>query len=281
MIYSFVFLGERNRKEVLKQMASNLTLPFSSYQILFLTNKEPKSQNLFEEYNKINFKTIVFNESATNEEMFETLVHSNQTLGTIVLIKQSAVNINFKDLNGFITRNQNGAKLVVSKQVKNQSFLEKIFNPVKRFFARVFLGLKLFPGEADIVLLDNVLVSTLSEISGKSALLTKVNGWAGVEAKTAPILEQPKQKKKLNFSLFRFPMIWCMLLLGMVVGNVLFSVLNVNIPFLAYFAYALVEFTFFVLAIYSTTKCLFKQELGKIDYASQADVIKIIDNYEE
>lgn len=281
MIYSFVFLGERNRKEVLKQIASNLTLPFSSYQVLFLTNKEPKNEKLFEEYSKINFKTIVFNETATEEEMVEALVHSNQTLGSVVLIKSSAVNINFRDLNAFINKNQNGAKLVVSKQVKNETFLSKIFNPIKKFFARLFLGLKLFPGEANIVLLDNVLVSTLSEINGKSALLTKVNGWAGVEAKTAPIQEQPKQTKKFNFSTLKFATIWALLLLAMIVGNVLFAVLSVKISFLAYFAYALVEFALLILTLYSTAKSLFKANFGKIDYTAQASVIKIIDNYEE
>ena len=281
MVYSFVFLGERNRKQILKEMASNIALPSSSYQILFLTNKEQKNENLFKDFNKINFKTIVYKNSANNEEMFESLVHSNLTLGTVVLIKESAVNLNFKDLNNFVERHKNGAKIVVAKQVKNQTFFAKISNPIKKFFAKIFMGLKLFPGEANVVLLDNVLVSTLSEINGKSALLTKVNGWIGVEAKTAPISQQPKQKKNLNISLLKFPLIWTALFLGMIVGNVLFAVLNVSIPFLAYFAYALVEFAFLVLTAYSAAKVYFKLELGKIDHTSPADVVKIIDNYEE
>lgn len=262
-------------------MTSSLSLPSSSYQVLFLTNKEPKNENLFESFEKTNFKTIVFKELATSEQMFETLIHSNETLGTVILVKESAVNINYKDFNKFIEKHQSGSKVVVSKQSKNKNWLTKVGSAIRNFFSRIFLGLKLFPGEADALLLDNVLVSTLSEIEGKSALLTKVNGWSGVEAKTAPFNEQTKQKQKFSFGYFKFPIIWSFLLVCMIIGNILFAVLNVNLPFLAYFAYGTVEVGLLALIFYSLSKSIFNFKYGNVAYVSKTDIVKIIDNYEE
>ena len=89
MVYSFVFLGERNRRKVLEDLTSRIGLSSPSYQVVFLTNKNVEKENLSNEFRHTNFKTIVYKESSTPEQMFENLVHS-ENLGTVVLFKESA-----------------------------------------------------------------------------------------------------------------------------------------------------------------------------------------------
>ena len=40
MVYSFVFLGERNREKILGELSKKISLSTSSYQVIFLTNKK-------------------------------------------------------------------------------------------------------------------------------------------------------------------------------------------------------------------------------------------------
>ena len=281
MEYSFVFLGERNRKKILEEMSSKLSLPTTSFQVVFLTNKKPSAESLSKTFSIINFKTIVFKETATSEQMFETLVH-RENLGTVVLFKETATNINFADVNKMVEKNLKGAKVVVSKQIKNENWFSKTLSAIKTFFTKLFLGLKLYPGEGDIILLDTILTATLSEMDGRSALLTKVNGWAGVEPKTVSIAEQTKEKKQ-SFSLtyFKAPLAWSGLLLLLIVGNILFSVLNVNLPFLALFAYIVVEVAVFGLLIYSLSRSMFNLKYGKVSYVLQSEIVEIIDYLED
>ena len=280
MLYSFVFLGERNRRKVLEDLTSRIGLPSPSYQVVFLTNKNVEKENLSNEFRHTNFKTIVYKESSTPEQMFETLVHS-ENLGTVVLFKESAKNINFSDVDRMIEKNSRGAKVVVSRQNKSENWLIKSWETIKSFFTKIFFGLKLYPGEADIILLDSILVSTLSEMTGKSALLSKVNGWAGVEPKTVTIPLQEKTKQKKSKRCFLFPSVWAGIFVAMLVGLILFVTLNVNLTFLGWFSYVVGMVAFFGISVYTFSRALFNYHFGEISFTTQAEAIQIIDNFDE
>lgn len=280
MVYSFVFLGERNRRKILEELTSKVGLPSPSYQVVFLTNKNVEKENLSNEFRHTNFKTIVFKESSTPEQMFESLVHS-ENLGTVVLFKESAKNINFSDVDRMIEKNSRGAKVVVSRQNKSENWLTKSWETIKSFFTKIFFGLKLYPGEADIILLDSILVSTLSEMTGKSALLSKVNGWAGVEPKTVTIPLQEKTKQKKSKRCFLFPSVWAGLFIAMLVGLILFVTLNVNLTFLGWFSYIVGMVAFFGISVYTFSRALFNYHFGEISFTTQAEVVQIIDNFDE
>lgn len=280
MLYSFVFLGERNRRKVLEDLTSRIGLPSPSYQVVFLTSKNVEKENLSNEFRHTNFKTIVYKESSTPEQMFESLVHS-ENLGTVVLFKESAKNINFSDVDRMIEKNSRGAKVVVSRQNKSENWLTKSWETIKSFFTKIFFGLKLYPGEADIILLDSILVSTLSEMTGKSALLSKVNGWAGVEPKTVTIPLQEKAKQKKSKRCFLFPSVWAGLFIAMLVGLILFVTLNVNLTFLGWFSYVVGMVAFFGISVYTFSRALFNYHFGEISFTTQAEAIQIIDNFDE
>lgn len=280
MVYSFVFLGERNRRKVLEDLTSRIGLPSPSYQVVFLTNKNVEKENLSNEFRHTNFKTIVYKESSTPEQMFESLVHS-ENLGTVVLFKESAKNINFSDVDRMIEKNSRGAKVVVSRQNKSENWLTKSWETIKSFFTKIFFGLKLYPGEADIILLDSILVSTLSEMTGKSALLSKVNGWAGVEPKTVTIPLQEKTKQKKSKRCFLFPSVWAGIFVAMLVGLILFVTLNVNLTFLGWFSYIVGMVAFFGISVYTFSRALFNYHFGEISFTTQAEAVQIIDNFDE
>lgn len=280
MLYSFVFLGERNRRKVLEDLTSRIGLPSPSYQVVFLTNKNVEKENLSNEFRHTNFKTIVYKESSTPEQMFESLVHS-ENLGTVVLFKESAKNINFSDVDRMIEKNSRGAKVVVSRQNKSENWLTKSWETIKSFFTKIFFGLKLYPGEADIILLDSILVSTLSEMTGKSALLSKVNGWAGVEPKTVTIPLQEKAKQKKSKRCFLFPSVWAGIFVAMLVGLILFVTLNVNLTFLGWFSYVVGMVAFFGISVYTFSRALFNYHFGEISFTTQAEAVQIIDNFDE
>lgn len=280
MLYSFVFLGERNRRKVLEDLTSRIGLPSPSYQVVFLTNKNVEKENLSNEFRHTNFKTIVYKESSTPEQMFESLVHS-ENLGTVVLFKESAKNINFSDVDRMIEKNSRGAKVVVSRQNKSENWLTKSWETIKSFFTKIFFGLKLYPGEADIILLDSILVSTLSEMTGKSALLSKVNGWAGVEPKTVTIPLQEKTKQKKSKRCFLFPSVWAGIFVAMLVGLILFVTLNVNLTFLGWFSYIVGMVAFFGISVYTFSRALFNYHFGEISFTTQAEAVQIIDNFDE
>ena len=280
MLYSFVFLGERNRRKVLEDLTSRIGLPSPSYQVVFLTSKNVEKENLSNEFRHTNFKTIVYKESSTPEQMFESLVHS-ENLGTVVLFKESARNINFSDVDRMIEKNSRGAKVVVSRQNKSENWLTKSWETIKSFFTKIFFGLKLYPGEADIILLDSILVSTLSEMTGKSALLSKVNGWAGVEPKTVTIPLQEKAKQKKSKRCFLFPSVWAGIFVAMLVGLILFVTLNVNLTFLGWFSYVVGMVAFFGISVYTFFRALFNYHFGEISFTTQAEAVQIIDNFDE
>ena len=212
--------------------------------------------------------------------MFESLVHS-ENLGTVVLFKESAKNINFSDVDRMIEKNSRGAKVVVSRQNKSENWLTKSWETIKSFFTKIFFGLKLYPGEADIILLDSILVSTLSEMTGKSALLSKVNGWAGVEPKTVTIPLQEKAKQKKSKRCFLFPSVWAGIFVAMLVGLILFVTLNVNLTFLGWFSYIVGMVAFFGISVYTFSRALFNYHFGEISFTTQAEAIQIIDNFDE
>lgn len=279
MEFSLVFLGNRDRKKFLEEISSKIKLIYSSYQVVFLTNKIPDSKLL--NINKyINFKTIIFGSSATNEEMFETFVQKTETQ-TIILFKENTRNINFNDINKMIDRNQKGDMLIVSKQSKKPNILMKIFKSVKDFFTRIFLGVRLFNGEGDIILLDKTLISTMKEMPGKSAVLTKINCWAGIEPKYITIAEQPKQKIKYSTKDLLPIIIILSIFLLFIIIDIILGVLAVTIPFIWLFLLVVIQIVIFALVLYYFTKIMFNIQYGSMRYIPQARIINETDNFDE
>ena len=280
MKYSLVFLGNRNRRQILEEVSSKITLPSINYEVIFLTNKPYEKENLSNDFRHTNFRTIIYNESSNSNQMFESLVHK-ENLGTVVLFKESAKKFDMKDVNKMIEKNNRGAKIVVSRQNKNETIFLKTWNGVKNFFTKIFFGVNLYPGEADIIILDNILVSTLNEMTGKSALLTKVNGWAGVDPQTVTIMKQERVKTKKSKRCFLFPLIWAAIFLAMIVGTILFAVFNVDLKFLGWFAYSILEIGVLGIFIYLLSRAIFKYHFGEIAFTTEAEVVQIIDNFDE
>lgn len=276
--YSLVFLGERNKKKILADISSNLKLAMASYQVIFLT-KTPSKEKLSEINTQLNFKTIVFDKQASNDEMVETLVQT-ESLGTLILFRENYVNINFKDINKMIELNSRGNMLVVSKQNKKENVVTKVFKVIKTFFVRLLLGVQLFDGEADIVLLDRVLASTMIEMRGRSAALTKVNGWSGITPKYVGIDEQPKTKTKFPIKIFTPLIVISSIFMLLIITDIILSVLNVNIMFLGWFSLIAVQIGIFIMLIYSITKTCFRLKFGDISHVNQANILNKIDNFD-
>ncbi len=280
MEFSLVFLGERNKKKILEEISSKIKLVYPNFQVIFLTNQNPKNEQLPTINKNLNYKTIVFDTFATNEEMFETIIQK-EDVGTVILFKETAVNINFNDINRMIEQNSRGAMLVVSKQKKKENIFRKVFQPIKDFFARIFLGVRLFNGEADIILLDKILISTMTEMPGKSASLTKINGWAGVEPKYVTIDEQPKVlKNKIVLKDFVPVIAISSLFLLFIVADIVLGVLKVKIPFIWLFLFIIVQVALLAFLLYTLTKTLFRIKLGKM-YAREINILDEIDNFDE
>ncbi len=280
MEFSLVFLGERNKKKILEEISSKIKLVYPNFQVIFLTNQNPKNEQLSTINKNLNYKTIVFDTFATNEEMFETIIQK-EDVGTVILFKETAVNINFNDINRMIEQNSRGAMLVVSKQKKKENIFRKVFQPIKDFFARIFLGVRLFNGEADIILLDKILISTMTEMPGKSASLTKINGWAGVEPKYVTIDEQPKVlKNKIVLKDFVPVIAISSLFLLFIVADIVLGVLKVKIPFIWLFLFIIVQVALLAFLLYTLTKTLFRIKLGKM-YAREINILDEIDNFDE
>jgi hypothetical protein len=278
--FSLVFLGERNKKKILEEISSKIKLVYPNFQVIFLTNQNPKNEQLSTINKNLNYKTIVFDTFATNEEMFETIIQK-EDVGTVILFKETAVNINFNDINRMIEQNSRGAMLVVSKQKKKENIFRKVFQPIKDFFARIFLGVRLFNGEADIILLDKILISTMTEMPGKSASLTKINGWAGVEPKYVTIDEQPKVlKNKIVLKDFVPVIAISSLFLLFIVADIVLGVLKVKIPFIWLFLFIIVQVALLAFLLYTLTKTLFRIKLGKM-YAREINILDEIDNFDE
>ncbi len=277
MFYSLVFTINGNINEILEKIYSEIVLSPNQYQVVFLTNKEISKVAL--NSNKINYKIFTFEENATKEEMFESFIQT-ENLNNIILFKNPLKNFDFKAINKMIQSNQDGQYLIISKQEKQQNLIIKYLQKFKNFFIKLFFGIKLYPGEADIILLDSVLVSTLKEMKGKSNILTKANGWIGIEPKVIQIEKQNNQKSYFNVKNYILPICITFFFLCLITGNILFSVFNVQLPFLAYFSYLIFEILILGLIIYTTLKSNLICTLGNLKNVNPAKIIDIYDNFD-
>lgn len=279
MEYNFVFLGNRDRNEVIENISSNLRLIPSSYQVVFLNNAKPTDKI---NQTKINYKTIVFNSSAKNEEMFETYLQ-NQGKSSIILFNENAININWNDILKMIEIHANGNMLVVSKQKKEENFFKKAFYYTKNFFAKVFLGIKLFESDAEIILLDKLLISTMKEMPGRSATLTRINGWAGIEPNYVEIDEQPNQNQKAKYKAkdFASVIISSAVFLLFIIADIVLGIMNISFPFILLFLYIVLQVGTIALLIYFLTSTLFKLKYGNLKYVGKVKIIEEIDKFEE
>lgn len=280
MEYNLVFLGERNKKKILEDISSNLSLPRSTYQVTFLTNNEMK-KNKFSKINKnLNFNTITYEKHSTNESMFESFIQK-EGLKNVILFKDSAIDLNFKDINKMIEQQKNGSLLIVSKQDKKENFFRKTFKVVRDFLTKLFLGIRLFDDNADVILFDRLLVAIMQEMPGKSSILTKINAWAGVTPTYVKINSQPPQVKKYKLKEFTSVLTISGILLLLIVADIILLALSVKMHFIWLLLIVAMHFVLLILLLYSVTKKVFKVKFGDVGPVPEARILHEFDNFDE
>lgn len=277
---TFVFTGKRNYKKILEGFQSKVNLSTYDYDILFLDNELRSNTNELETlFPDLSFKIMIFDNYSTENEMVEYLFQ-NQNLNDVIIVKSSYENINFEDFNNILKEASKGRDIVVSKQNKQANFFSKVWKNIKRFVVRYLFGFKMYNSEADIIYLSPLAVSIVKQSPKRSAMFTKMNTWAGLEAYEVLIMEQPKQKSEIKLSKnYLLSLISAAaVFLGMIVGNILFSVLNVKLPFLAMLSYILVEVLIFGFFTFYGLKALFIKKYGKLNFINEAILTQNIDN---
>lgn len=277
---TFVFTGKRNYKKILEGFQSKVNLSTYDYDILFLDNELRSNTNeLGTLFPDLSFKIMIFDKYSTENEMVEYLFQ-NQNLNDVIIVKSSYENINFEDFNNILKEASKGRDIVVSKQNKQANFFSKVWKNIKRFVVRYLFGFKMYNSEADIIYLSPLAVSIVKQSPKRSAMFTKMNTWAGLEAYEVLIMEQPKQKSEIKLSKnYLLSLISAAaVFLGMIVGNILFSVLNVKLPFLAMLSYILVEVLIFGFFTFYGLKALFIKKYGKLNFINEAILTQTIDN---
>ncbi len=277
---TFVFTGKRNYKKILEGFQSKVNLSTYDYDILFLDNELRSNTNELETlFPDLSFKIMIFDNYSTENEMVEYLFQ-NQNLNDVIIVKSSYENINFEDFNNILKEASKGRDIVVSKQNKQANFFSKVWKNIKRFVVRYLFGFKMYNSEADIIYLSPLAVSIVKQSPKRSAMFTKMNTWAGLEAYEVLIMEQPKQKSEIKLSKnYLLSLISAAaVFLGMIVGNILFSVLNVKLPFLAMLSYILVEVLIFGFFTFYGLKALFIKKYGKLNFINEAILTQTIDN---
>ena len=191
---TFVFTGKRNYKKILEGFQSKVNLSTYDYDILFLDNELRSNTNeLGTLFPDLSFKIMIFDNYSTENEMVEYLFQ-NQNLNDVIIVKSSYENINFEDFNNILKEASKGRDIVVSKQNKQANFFSKVWKNIKKFVVRYLFGFKMYNSEADIIYLSPLAVSIVKQSPKRSAMFTKMNTWAGLEAYEVLIMEQPKQK---------------------------------------------------------------------------------------
>lgn len=277
---TFVFTGKRNYKKILEGFQSKVNLSTYDYDILFLDNELRSNTNeLGTLFPDLSFKIMIFDNYSTENEMVEYLFQ-NQNLNDVIIVKSSYENINFEDFNNILKEASKGRDIVVSKQNKQANFFSKVWKNIKKFVVRYLFGFKMYNSEADIIYLSPLAVSIVKQSPKRSAMFTKMNTWAGLEAYEVLIMEQPKQKSEIKLSKnYLLSLIFAAaVFLGMIVGNILFSVLNVKLPFLAMLSYILVEVLIFGFFTFYGLKALFIKKYGKLNFINEAILTQNIDN---
>lgn len=277
---TFVFTGKRNYKKILEGFQSKVNLSTYDYDILFLDNELRYNTNeLGTLFPDLSFKIMIFDNYSTENEMVEYLFQ-NQNLNDVIIVKSSYENINFEDFNNILKEASKGRDIVVSKQNKQANFFSKVWKNIKKFVVRYLFGFKMYNSEADIIYLSPLAVSIVKQSPKRSAMFTKMNTWAGLEAYEVLIMEQPKQKSEIKLSKnYLLSLISAAaVFLGMIVGNILFSVLNVKLPFLAMLSYILVEVLIFGFFTFYGLKALFIKKYGKLNFINEAILTQTIDN---
>lgn len=277
---TFVFTGKRNYKKILEGFQSKVNLSTYDYDILFLDNELRSNTNeLGTLFPDLSFKIMIFDNYSTENEMVEYLFQ-NQNLNDVIIVKSSYENINFEDFNNILKEASKGRDIVVSKQNKQANFFSKVWKNIKKFVVRYLFGFKMYNSEADIIYLSPLAVSIVKQSPKRSAMFTKMNTWAGLEAYEVLIMEQPKQKSEIKLSKnYLLSLISAAaVFLGMIVGNILFSVLNVKLSFLAMLSYILVEVLIFGFFTFYGLKALFIKKYGKLNFINEAILTQTIDN---
>ena len=153
--------------------------------------------------------------------------------------------------------------------------ITKIWQKIKHFYVKYLFGFNLYKAEADIVYLSSLATSIIKQSPQRSARFVNTNAWSGLDPLEVTIAEQPKIKKKSNKHKIAGVATLALASLALIVGNVLFSVLNVKIPFLAYVAYILVEVATIAFTIFYITKLIFNKKYGKLNLIKEAILVDV------
>lgn len=275
---TFVFTGARNFKNILQGFVSKVNLSIYDYNILFLTNE---NTNLTKEDlpQDISYSITVFDNYSTENEMIEYLFQ-NEKLENVIIVKNSYQNINFEDFNRILKEAQKGREVVISKQNKQENFFTKIWKNIKKFVIKSLFGFKIYDAEADIVFLNPLAVSIIKQSPKRSAMFVNINSWAGLEPFEVLISSQPKNKSQIKTSkTFYISLITSsIILLGMLIGHVIFSVFKIKLTFLLLLTYILLEIVLFGFIIFYVFKMLFLKKYGKLNFINEAILTQTINN---
>ena len=272
---TFVFMGERNIKKILEGFENKIILPTSEYNIYFLTNKEIK-QNI--ENDNVSFKIFTFDGYSTDNEMLEYLFQ-NEALSDVIIAKSTYENINFEDFNRILRDNLSTKQIIISKQNKQVNFLGKIWGNIKKFFVKILFGFRKYSGEADLMYLNPLATSIVKNSPKRSPMFIHMNSWAGLSVHEMSITTQPKKRNKTKLSKSNLLTLSLTIssLLGLIVGNILFALLDLNLPFLALLSYILVEVAMFGYIAFYCIKIAFISKYGKLNFINEAVLTQTID----
>lgn len=278
MNLSLIFVGKRNYKKILEDIENNLVLDSSDFNVYFLTNEDFNHAELD---TKIDYKILRFDQYSTENEMLE-YVFQNIKLGNVLLFKESYQNFNVEEANKMlISLTKKEHDLIITKQQKDENFFTKALFKIKKFVIKLFTGNNIYDGEADIMFLSTLSTSIIKQTPKKSAIYIKMNAWTGITPHIVKISSQDKIKKKTNFAKSTIVSLsaLCSLLLLMIVGNILFSVLKIKLPFIAMLSYILVEVALLGFICFVLLKMLVHKEYGKINFINEGILVQTITNF--
>ena len=111
-------------------------------------------------------------------------------------------------------------------------------------------------------------------------MFVNMNSWAGLEPFDVLISSQPKNKSQLKTSkTFYISLITAsIILLGMLIGHVIFSVFKIKLPFLVLLTYILLEIVLFGFIMFYVFKMLFLKKYGKLNFINEAILTQTINN---
>ena len=127
--------------------------------------------------------------------------------------------------------------------------------------------------------LNPLATSIVKNSPKRSPMFIHMNSWAGLSVHEMSITTQPKKRNKTKLSKSNLLTLSLTIssLLGLIVGNILFALLGLNLPFLALLSYILVEVAMFGYIAFYCIKLAFISKYGKLNFINEAVLTQTID----